>query len=155
MLRCGFCKASLSKGRFCNQSCAAKHNNPKRARPRLCAVCGKPTRQKYKFCDAPSCAAHRLRRRTTLDACLKDSTRRRYLVRVRGHRCEVCRRTRWGNQAIPLELDHIDGDYTNNTEQNLRLVCPNCHAQTPTYKNRNRGKGRTCRRSSLGRAPHL
>lgn len=47
---------------------------------------------------------------------------------------------------IPLELDHIDGDHENNVEGNLRLICPNCHAQTPTYKNKNKGRGRESRR---------
>lgn len=43
-------------------------------------------------------------------------------------------------------LDHIDGDSTNNRRDNLRLVCPNCDSQLPTYKNRNHGKGRHARR---------
>lgn len=34
-----------------------------------------------------------------------------------------------------LEIDHIDGTHTNNSEENLRVLCPNCHAMTPTYKN--------------------
>ena len=42
--------------------------------------------------------------------------------------------------------DHIDGDATNNRRENLRLVCPNCDSQLPTYKSRNRGKGRHFRR---------
>jgi hypothetical protein len=40
-------------------------------------------------------------------------------------------------RPIPLELDHIDGHHWNNSLDNLRLLCPNCHAQTPTYKARN------------------
>lgn len=51
--------------------------------------------------------------------------------------CSSCGRTEWIDQPIPLELDHIDGDRTNNTFTNLRLVCPNCHALTPTYRGRN------------------
>jgi len=46
---------------------------------------------------------------------------------------------------IPLEIDHIDGNAENNSEINLRLLCPNCHALTPFYKNLNRGKGRKWR----------
>lgn len=41
---------------------------------------------------------------------------------------------------IPLEVDHIDGDWSNTSESNLRLLCPNCHSLTSTYKSRNKGK---------------
>lgn len=47
---------------------------------------------------------------------------------------------------IPIEVDHIDGDYTNDNPDNLRLLCPNCHSLTPTYKARNKGNGRHARR---------
>lgn len=43
---------------------------------------------------------------------------------------------------VPLEIDHIDGDYTNNSEENLILLCPNHHALTSTYKGANVGHGR-------------
>jgi hypothetical protein len=51
--------------------------------------------------------------------------------------CSVCLRIAWLEQPIPLELDHIDGNRRNNQLDNIRLVCPNCHAQTPTYRGRN------------------
>ena len=46
---------------------------------------------------------------------------------------------------VPLEVEHIDGDYLNNKEENLDLICPNCHSLTSTYKGANRGKGRKFR----------
>jgi hypothetical protein len=49
------------------------------------------------------------------------------------------------SQPIPLELDHIDGDAGNNNYDNLRVLCPNCHALTPTFKAKNKGKGRAAR----------
>lgn len=61
-----------------------------------------------------------------------------HLIEVRGHRCEQCNLSSWLGQKIMLELDHIDGNRTNNYLDNLRLLCPNCHAQTPTWRGRNR-----------------
>ena len=67
---------------------------------------------------------------------------RRWLLRdgILEHRCSFCRRTRWLNRPIPLELDHINGNNKDNRLENLRLLCPNCHAFTPTYRNRKRSR---------------
>ncbi len=46
---------------------------------------------------------------------------------------------------IPVEIEHIDGDWTNNLPSNLTLLCPNCHSLTPTYRALNRGRGRDWR----------
>ncbi|MET2717457.1 HNH endonuclease signature motif containing protein [Streptomyces harbinensis] len=47
----------------------------------------------------------------------------------------------WRGQPLPLEVDHRDGDRNNNRPENLRLLCPNCHAATDTY----RGRGKRTR----------
>ena len=44
--------------------------------------------------------------------------------------------------TLPLEIDHIDGNSENNSEENLRLICPNCHSLTANYRGANRGNGR-------------
>lgn len=48
------------------------------------------------------------------------------------HRCECCSITEWNGKPAPIELDHIDGNHLNNALENLRILCPNCHAQTDT-----------------------
>ena len=60
------------------------------------------------------------------------------LIRERGHRCERCKNTEWLGEAITIELEHVDGNNTNNVNDNLLLLCPNCHSLTPTWKNKNR-----------------
>ena len=59
------------------------------------------------------------------------------LIALRGRKCECCKNSEWLKQLIPLEVHHIDGDNINNELENLQLLCPNCHAQTDNYRNRN------------------
>jgi hypothetical protein len=47
--------------------------------------------------------------------------------------CEICGLASWNGKALPLELDHINGDPTDNRIENLRILCPNCHAVTETW----------------------
>lgn len=51
--------------------------------------------------------------------------------------CSKCNRKTWLSKPIPLELDHVDGNSSDNSLNNLRLLCPNCHALTPTYRGKN------------------
>ena len=59
------------------------------------------------------------------------------LIKERGYQCESCRETMWLGGPIPLELDHINGERQNNSRENLRLLCANCHALTPTFRGKN------------------
>lgn len=70
-----------------------------------------------------------------------------YLFKKFNNKCARCG---WGEKniytgKIPLEVEHIDGDYMNNAENNLTLLCPNCHSLTSTYKGANWNKGRKSR----------
>ncbi|MFG3285770.1 HNH endonuclease signature motif containing protein [Streptomyces sp. NPDC048111] len=54
-----------------------------------------------------------------------------------GEQCAMCgTEPVWRGRPLPLEVDHIDGDWRNNQIGNLRLLCPNCHATTDSYRGR-------------------
>lgn len=55
-------------------------------------------------------------------------------------KCEICNRSVWQGKPMPLELDHIDGNHKNNNLPNLRLLCPNCHSMTSTFRGKNKKK---------------
>ncbi|MGW2177844.1 HNH endonuclease signature motif containing protein [Streptomyces sp. NPDC001732] len=64
-------------------------------------------------------------------------------------RCVMCgTEPFWRGRPLPLEVDHIDGDWRNNRPGNLRFLCPNCHSVTDTY----RGRGKARRNSPAGAA---
>jgi len=70
---------------------------------------------------------------------------KRFLVDMRGMECEQCGFDKIHpiDNSCLLQVDHIDGDARNCAYENLRLLCPNCHAMTPTFGNRNKHSSRT------------
>jgi|LauGreDrversion4_2_1035121.scaffolds.fasta_scaffold82696_4 carboxypeptidase C (cathepsin A) len=160
---CKHCLISLSfekyinKSIYCSRSCAAKVNNKKRVKNKsvfLCCFCNKTCLNAKnttgKYCSLKCSAADKTK--TKIEAWLNGTCEpsvtalRKYLKELKPAQCEICQLTNWNNLPIPLEMDHKDGNYKNNHLDNLRLLCPNCHAQTPTYKSKNRGNGRAYRR---------
>lgn len=57
-------------------------------------------------------------------------------------KCSKCGILEWRGKKLPLELDHIDGDSANNEQTNLRLLCPNCHSLTKTWRGRSINTGK-------------
>ena len=86
---------------------------------------------------------------------LSRSKKRKRLFTESMYACSQCgfNKTRECGGSI-LEIDHIDGDHTNNSYDNLRVLCPNCHALTPNFRNwgRPRSEGKTSTRVRKGNA---
>lgn len=128
--------------------------NPKKPRPK-CLVCSEePARAFYKYCSNACQFEYQylsyitkwkngevsgLRSMGVVSAYIK-----RYLRLKFKNKCYQCG---WSEVnattgTVPLVADHIDGNWRNNTEENLRLVCPNCDALSPTFAGLNKGRGR-------------
>lgn len=62
-----------------------------------------------------------------------DGERRKIVLKEQDNKCLICGTEQWQDKPLKLHLDHIDGHTQNNSRENLRFLCPNCHSQTPTY----------------------
>jgi hypothetical protein len=127
-------------GKFCSRSCSASYNNRGVTRhikgSKVCS-CGNPKLTHNKYCA--ECIEKRVFQRTFDTQAIKsDKTRKKVLLQTRGQVCEGCGLAEWKGHPIPLDLHHVDGDTDNNAEDNLQLLCPNCHAVTGTHKRRNK-----------------
>lgn len=62
---------------------------------------------------------------------IKSSKLRDKLIEsgLKKRECEICKLSKWRNETIPLELDHINSDHWDNRLENLQILCPNCHTQ--------------------------
>lgn len=65
---------------------------------------------------------------------LSEKQKRRRILKEQNNCCLWCELKEWHGQKLTLELDHIDGNKKNNKKDNLRMLCPNCHSQTPTWR---------------------
>ena len=75
----------------------------------------------------------------------KDIRKRLLKNHNREEKCAICGLENvWNGKFIQLQIDHIDGDSSNNELSNLRFLCPNCHSQTDTYGRKNRTRYNHC-----------
>ncbi len=159
---CLHCKSSFkdkpsSNRKFCTTSCSAQHNNigVKRRKRKivLCVFCRDEIKGKgKKYCSYDCLSKDSIKKITTLiengSLNLSSIQVKKYLIHKHGEKCMKCN---WDKRhpitnKVPIELEHIDGDSSNNRINNVILLCPNCHSLTLTYKALNVGNGRHSRR---------
>ena len=132
---------------FCSQSCAAKFNNlgvcrnPKKHN-RTCPICKHQMSIGAKICRKCHKEKYKILYTNLNTRYVKSSVLRKHYENIRGHKCEKCGNTLWNGIEIPLNAHHIDGDAYHNGPDNILLLCPNCHAQTPNFCSKNRGNGK-------------
>jgi hypothetical protein len=86
-----------------------------------------------KFCSI-KCQQDFSRKTKVFNNTASSHTLKIYLTETKGYSCELCGLSGyWNGKKLTLQLDHIDGNSDNNTLENVRLVCPNCHTQTHTW----------------------
>lgn len=138
---------------YCSLSCGAAHRiRPGKPKHTInCQYCAKPasSHKNTKYCSS-ACQReeeYNLKTKPLIMAgkVSKPTTLKRYLKREVKDECFICGITHWQGIALSLQLDHIDGDASNNFPVNLRLLCPNCHSLTPSFTGKNRGFGRKSR----------
>lgn len=123
-----------------------------------CVNCGKQVRERNKFCSITCQKKYEYKMyinkwKNNLETGLRGEYQismhiKKYLFEKYDNKCARCG---WGKRNIytgniPLEIEHIDGNYKNNKEENLILICPNCHSLTSTYKGANLNNGRKSRK---------
>ena len=121
---------------------------------KYCLFCKKPISNKNKYCSIRCQKAQQynkyidnwkkgkhtgLRGKYQLSMHIKA-----YLLKKYNYKCSQCgwNKVNPYTKNIPLEIEHIDGNYLNNNEENLVVLCPNCHSLTSTYKGANLNHGR-------------
>jgi hypothetical protein len=156
-LECGKIINTNNKNRkFCNNSCSAIFNNKNKNKKQIfCINCNNElTNRQNKYCSSKCHSDYKYN--LVIEKWINGDFDglsgeygtskyiKKFLIKKHGEKCMECewdeRNLFTGN--IPIELEHIDGNYTNNKEENLKLLCPNCHSLTKTYKGANKGKGR-------------
>lgn len=120
---------------------------------KICPFCGKEViKRNNKYCNSICQISHVKKiiheKIENGDTTLYEKTYKNYLISKFGNKCMECG---WDKvhpitNKVPIQLEHIDGDSTNNSIENLKLLCPNCHSLTPTYGALNKGNGRKNRK---------
>lgn len=151
MHTCKQCKSEFDRPgtgpkKYCSDRCwkAAKKERQKKYK----IFCRKCKKQIDSGAICETCKVHR--KYPSFEQARGDRGKKAWLLREQTYRhCEMpdCLETTWKGQPIPLELDHIDGHPDHNERSNLRLICPNCHAQLPTNKGKNIGRSGQTERS--------
>ncbi len=100
-------------------------------------------------CQGEYSVKSRLRTGTTMNQAM-----RKYFNKILGDHCECGQGRIWNGKPLTLQLDHRNGDITDNRPENVRLICPNCHTQTDNWGVKNISEDGKLRLSTNGYNKH-
>lgn len=107
---------------------------------RECRNCNKSIKSPKVFCDKNCDFEYKQKVRLekfNLNDLHTNNTIRKALITINGNICSSCEiPSIWNGKNLTMHVDHIDGNSDNNNSENVRLLCPNCHSQLETSKNR-------------------
>lgn len=146
------CNKETKNPKYCCRSCSAKITNIGKIKSitKYCLYCNNKLMKNKKYCNHDCFFKHEQQININYwksnESNIKNLPKfvRNYLFIKFNSKCCICEWSKINPKTnkIPLEVDHIDGNHENNLENNLRLLCPNCHSLTITYKSLNNGNGR-------------
>ena len=111
----------------------------------FCLNCETKIENRATYCSN-ACQHEHKREQNVLSGKAGHRPVKKYLLSKKAN-CDECGiGEEWNGKPLGLELDHVNGDSKNNTLKNVRLLCPNCHSQTDTYKFKNAGNSSRTRK---------
>ena len=151
MKKCENCNnehnGSYGSGRFCSLECAKSFSTKAKRSEINSAVSEKLlgrntnihlSKEKWKEINDK-------RKKTEKERLLKadyntlgEETLRKRIIIEQDEKCNKCKLSEWLGEKLIFEIEHIDGNHSNNERKYLEALCPNCHSLTPTWRGRNK-----------------
>jgi len=143
---------SFGSGRFCSRSCSNAHVVSDKTKSKISKSVKKRLEKegvwgcipeddegRQKIGKAVMEAANKKIMKSDWSSLSYERQRKR-IIMEQDKKCSKCGLDQWLEQYLCLEIDHINGNNTDNRRENMEALCPNCHSITPTWRGKNRAK---------------
>jgi len=153
-MKCKKCKCehdgSFGSGRFCSRACANSRVFSEQSKKKKSDANKKRVRENGKWgamltpnTDESIKKCKRTWKKKLLLSnfeSLNEWAKRKRVIIEQEYRCHKCKLDEWMSEPIALEIEHLNGEHTDNRRENLIALCPNCHSLSVTWRGRNKSK---------------